>query len=58
MADSFTGQESTLFCAAVPHYGRDMIVDLSGVSPIEAAGIGALVSLQAAGESLSSYTGN
>jgi anti-anti-sigma regulatory factor len=56
MADSFTGLESTLLCAAVPHYGRDIIVDLSGVSAIEAAGIGALVSLQAAGESLTAAT--
>jgi len=49
-----TGRHS--LCAAVPHHGRDMIVDLSGVSAIAAAGIGALVSLQAAGESLTAAT--
>ena len=44
------GLESALFCAAVPHHRRDIIiVDLSGVTAIDAAGIGALVSLQAAG---------
>jgi anti-anti-sigma factor len=43
------GQESTLFCAAVPRHKREIIVDLSGVFAIDAAGIGALVSLQAAG---------
>jgi anti-anti-sigma factor len=30
-------------------HGRDIILDLSGVTAIDAAGIGALVSLQAAG---------
>jgi len=45
------GQESALFGAAVPHRKRDIIVivDLSGVTAIDAAGIGALVSLRAAG---------
>jgi anti-anti-sigma factor len=43
------GRESALFCAAVPHHRRDIIVDLSGVTAIDAAGIGVLVSLQAAG---------
>ena len=42
------GRESALLCAAVPHHRRDIIVDLSGVTAIDAAGIGALVSLQAA----------
>jgi anti-anti-sigma factor len=41
------GRESALFCAAVSRHGRDIIVDLSGVTAIDAAGIGALVSLQA-----------
>jgi anti-anti-sigma factor len=41
------GRESSLFCAAVSRHGRDIIVDLSGVTAIDAAGIGALVSLQA-----------
>jgi anti-anti-sigma factor len=43
------GRESALFCAAVTRHGRDMIVDLRGVSSIDAAGIGALVLLQATG---------
>jgi anti-anti-sigma factor len=43
------GEESALLCAAVQHHGRDVVLDLSGVSTIDAAGIGALVSLQAAG---------
>jgi anti-anti-sigma factor len=44
------GLESALFGAAVPHHRRDIIlVDLSGVTAIDAAGIGALISLRAAG---------
>jgi anti-anti-sigma factor len=43
------GRECALFCAAVPHHRREIIMDLSGVTAIDAAGIGALVSLQAAG---------
>jgi anti-anti-sigma factor len=43
------GEESTLLCAAVKHHGRDVVLDLSEVSAIDAAGVGALVSLQAAG---------
>ena len=43
------GEESALLCAAVRHHGRDVVLDLSGVTAIDAAGIGALVSLQAAG---------
>jgi anti-anti-sigma regulatory factor len=46
MADSF------ILCAAVPHHRRDIIVDLSGVTAIDAAGICALVSLQAVGTCL------
>lgn len=43
------GLESALFGAAVPHHKRDIIiVDLSGVTAIDAAGIGALISLRAA----------
>jgi len=38
-----------LLCAVIQQHGRDIIVDLSGVTAIDAAGIGALVSLQAAG---------
>ncbi len=43
------GQETVLLCAVIQQHGRDIIVDLSGVTAIDAAGIGALVSLQAAG---------
>ncbi len=43
------GEESALLCTAVHHHGRDVVLDLAGVSAIDAAGIGALVSLQAAG---------
>jgi anti-anti-sigma factor len=43
------GEESALLCAAVQRRGQDIVVDLGGVSAIDAAGIGALVSLQAAG---------
>src|SRR5258708_14298181 len=44
------GLESVLFGAAVPHRKRDIIlVDLSGVTAIDAAGIGALISLRTAG---------
>jgi anti-anti-sigma factor len=43
------GEESALLCAAVRRHGQDIVVDLGGVNAIDAAGIGALVSLQAAG---------
>ena len=43
------GEESTLLCAAVHHHGRDVVLDLADITAIDAAGIGALVSLQAAG---------
>jgi anti-anti-sigma factor len=43
------GRESALFCAAVPHHRRDIVVDLRGVTAIDAAGIGALISLRASG---------
>jgi anti-anti-sigma factor len=42
------GRESALLCAAVRHRGREIAVDLSGVTAIDAAGIGALMSLRAA----------
>src|SRR5438309_2626555 len=42
------GEESALLCAAVQHYGKDIVLDLEGVTVIDAAGIGALISLQAA----------
>lgn len=43
------GEESALLCAAVQHHGREIVLDLGEVSAIDAAGVGALVSLQAAG---------
>jgi anti-anti-sigma factor len=43
------GQETALLCAVFQQNGRDILLDLSGVTAIDAAGIGALVSLQAAG---------
>jgi anti-anti-sigma factor len=47
------GLESALFGAAVPRHKRDVIlVDLSGVTAIDAAGLGALISLRAAGSYL------
>jgi anti-anti-sigma factor len=36
-------------CAARRHYGRNIILDLTRVDGIDAAGVGALISLQAAG---------
>jgi anti-anti-sigma factor len=46
------GRESALFCAAVIRHRRHIIVNLCGVTAIDAAGIGALVSLQGAGTGL------
>lgn len=43
------GEESALLCAAVRQHGQVIVLDLANVSAIDAAGIGALVSLQAAG---------
>ena len=43
------GQETAILCAAVQQYGREVILDLRRVDAIDAAGIGVLVSLQAAG---------
>jgi anti-anti-sigma factor len=43
------GEESSLLCAAVQQHGNDVVVDFEGVTAIDAAGIGALLSLQAAG---------
>ena len=43
------GQETALLCGVIQQHGRDIILDLSGVTAIDAAGIGALVSLRAAG---------
>jgi len=46
------GWETALLCAALRTCERCIRLDLSGVSAIDAAGIGALVSLQASGKYL------
>ncbi len=43
------GEETSILCAAVQQHGREVILDLQRVHAIDAAGIGALLSLQAAG---------
>jgi anti-anti-sigma factor len=43
------GDETAILCAAVHQQGRDVTLDLTGVDAIDAAGIGSLVALQAAG---------
>ena len=43
------GQETAILCAAVQQHARNLVLDLAGVDAIDAAGIGVLVSLQAAG---------
>jgi anti-anti-sigma factor len=43
------GHETALLCSAVQLQGRNTLLDLSQVDAIDAAGIGALVLLQAAG---------
>src|ERR1700704_744363 len=43
------GQETTILLAAVQQRARNLVLDLAGVDAIDAAGIGLLVSLQAAG---------
>lgn len=43
------GEETSILCAAVARHGRAIAIDLSGVTAIDAAGIGALLALQAAG---------
>ena len=43
------GDETALLCAAIGQHGRDITVDLNQVDAIDAAGIGALISLHAAG---------
>jgi anti-anti-sigma factor len=44
-----SGDETALLCSALGQYGRNMILDLTNVETIDAAGVGALISLQAAG---------
>lgn len=43
------GEETRILCAALRRRNQELILDLSGVHAIDAAGIGGLVSLQAAG---------
>jgi len=43
------GHETALLCAARGQYGRNIVLDLTEVDAIDAAGVGALISLQAAG---------
>jgi anti-anti-sigma factor len=43
------GFETALLCAASRHHGQNIILDLGKADAIDAAGIGALISLQAAG---------
>ena len=43
------GQETAILCAAVQQHALHLVLDLAGVDAIDAAGIGVLVSLQAAG---------
>ena len=43
------GEETALLCAASRQHGRTIMLDLEKVEAIDAAGIGALVALQAAG---------
>ncbi|MGH9502041.1 MAG: STAS domain-containing protein [Terriglobales bacterium] len=42
------GHENALVCAALRQPGGEVVIDLSKVDAIDAAGVGALVSLQAA----------
>lgn len=46
------GSERALLCAAIQRQERLILLDLSRVTAIDAAGIGALVSLQASGKYL------
>ena len=43
------GHETAILCAAVRQGGRNVVLDLSKVDAVDAAGVGALLSLQAAG---------
>ncbi len=43
------GQETSVLCAAVRRNGRNVLLDLRKVDGIDAGGLGALVSLRAAG---------
>ena len=43
------GEETAILCSAVRHHGKNVILDLSRVDGIDAAGVGALIALRAAG---------
>ena len=43
------GEEDMLLCKAIHQPSREIVLDIAGVSAIDADGIGALLSLQAAG---------
>jgi len=43
------GDENALLCRAVQQRSREVLLDLSAVEAIDAAGVGALIALQAAG---------
>ena len=43
------GEESAILCTALRRPERDIILALGGVEAIDAAGVGALIALQAAG---------
>lgn len=43
------GHETDLLCAVMRQDSREVIVDVRGVTAVDAAGVGALISLQAAG---------
>jgi anti-anti-sigma factor len=43
------GDETAILCSAAGQNARSVVVDLTDVETIDAAGVGALVSLQAAG---------
>lgn len=43
------GHETALLCAAVRQHGRNIILDLEKTDAIDAAGVGALILLHAAG---------
>ena len=43
------GHETALLCSAMQQESRNVVVDLTEVDAIDAAGVGALLSLQAAG---------
>jgi len=43
------GKETVILCAAIQQRGRNIILNLREIDSIDAAGVGVLISLQAAG---------